>query len=55
MSRTIIFSSPVYSRDKPLRAFVFDSWYDHFKGVVAHIAICDGVVKTGWCSSVYNY
>ncbi|XP_059147426.1 translation factor Guf1, mitochondrial-like [Physella acuta] len=38
---------PVYSRERPLRAFVFDSWYDHFKGVVAHIAICDGVVKTG--------
>uniref|UniRef100_A0A0B7BJ28 Translation factor GUF1 homolog, mitochondrial n=2 Tax=Arion vulgaris TaxID=1028688 RepID=A0A0B7BJ28_9EUPU len=39
--------SPEYDREKPLRAFVFDSWYDRFKGVVAHIAVCDGVVKKG--------
>ncbi|XP_005091177.1 translation factor Guf1, mitochondrial isoform X1 [Aplysia californica] len=38
---------PQYDRNKPLRAFVFDSWYDKFKGVVAHVAICDGVARKG--------
>ncbi|RUS70058.1 hypothetical protein EGW08_022183 [Elysia chlorotica] len=39
--------NPRYDRLQPLKAFVFDSWYDQFKGVVVHIAICDGVAKKG--------
>ncbi|CAG5118201.1 unnamed protein product [Candidula unifasciata] len=39
--------SPPGDRSKPLKAFVFDSWYDRYKGVVAHLAICDGVIKKG--------
>uniref|UniRef100_A0A2C9KE91 Translation factor GUF1 homolog, mitochondrial n=1 Tax=Biomphalaria glabrata TaxID=6526 RepID=A0A2C9KE91_BIOGL len=38
---------PKFDKTKPLRAFVFDSWYDRFKGVVAHFAICDGIIKEG--------
>ncbi|BFZ15133.1 hypothetical protein BsWGS_18172 [Bradybaena similaris] len=39
--------SPPCDRSKPLKAFVFDSWYDRYKGVVALVAICDGVIKNG--------
>ncbi|CAL1538958.1 unnamed protein product [Lymnaea stagnalis] len=38
---------PKHDRKKPLKAFVFDSWYDRYKGVVAHLAIYDGFMKTG--------
>lgn len=38
---------PQCDRQQPLKAFVFDSWYDQFKGVVVHIAICNGIAKKG--------
>ncbi|KAJ8298220.1 hypothetical protein KUTeg_024751 [Tegillarca granosa] len=31
----------------PLKALVFDSWYDHYKGAVANIAIRDGCIQKG--------
>jgi GTP-binding protein LepA len=33
--------------DDPLRAIVFDSHYDAYKGVVGHVRIVDGAVRTG--------
>ncbi|MGB9621340.1 MAG: translation elongation factor 4 [Brevinematia bacterium] len=33
--------------DKPLKALVFDSFYDNYKGVVAKIRVFDGVVHPG--------
>jgi GTP-binding protein LepA len=36
---------PSGSKDKPLRALIFDSFYDEYKGVVAHVRIVDGEVK----------
>lgn len=32
---------------KPLRALVFDSHFDSFKGVVAYVRVVEGAVKTG--------
>ncbi len=36
---------PVSSAGKPFRALIFDSEYDFYKGVVAHIRIVDGEIK----------
>ncbi len=30
---------------KPLRALIFDSFYDDYKGVVAHVRVMDGMIK----------
>jgi GTP-binding protein LepA len=39
--------APRGSADKPLRALLFDSWYDPYRGVVVLIRIIDGEVKKG--------
>src|SRR5689334_16826160 len=38
---------PPANRDKPLRALIFDSWYDAYRGVVVLVRVFDGVVKPG--------
>lgn len=38
---------PAYSRDLPLRALIFDSWFDAYQGVVVLVRMKDGVVKKG--------
>ncbi|RKP09995.1 P-loop containing nucleoside triphosphate hydrolase protein [Thamnocephalis sphaerospora] len=39
--------SPVGDREKPLRALLFDSWYDQYVGVVCLVAIKDGQLRKG--------
>ncbi len=38
---------PAVAPDKPLRALIFDSWYDQFKGVVALVRVFEGTLKKG--------
>ena len=42
-----IIPSPRGEFNKPLRALIFDSKYDTYKGVVAYVRIVDGEVKRG--------
>ncbi|MEG2295523.1 MAG: translation elongation factor 4, partial [Oscillospiraceae bacterium] len=39
--------APVGNDDEPLRALIFDSYYDTYKGVVVYVRIISGVVKSG--------
>jgi len=38
---------PPASRDKPLRALLFDSWHDKYRGVVTLVSILDGSLRVG--------
>ena len=33
------------SEDDPLRALIFDSFYDNYKGVIVHVRVMEGAVK----------
>ncbi|QMV40456.1 translation elongation factor 4 [Cohnella cholangitidis] len=39
--------APQGDRDKPLKALIFDSHYDAYKGVVCYIRIIDGTIRAG--------
>lgn len=39
--------APQADPQKPLKALLFDSWYDEYKGVVCLIAVQDGSISTG--------
>lgn len=39
--------APVGDADAPLRALIFDSYFDPFRGVVALVRVVDGAVKKG--------
>lgn len=38
---------PKGSLEKPLKALLFDSWFDEYRGVICLIALHDGVIKKG--------
>lgn len=39
--------SPKGNPDAPLKALLFDSWFDEYRGVICLIAVHDGVIKAG--------
>ncbi|PRQ47365.1 putative protein-synthesizing GTPase [Rosa chinensis] len=38
---------PVDTADKPLRALIFDSYYDPYRGVIVYFRVIDGKIKKG--------
>lgn len=39
--------APVGDKDKPLKAMIFDSYYDNYKGVVALVRVMEGKLSAG--------
>ncbi len=39
--------APKIDEEKPLKALIFDSFYDSYKGAIAHVRVFDGSVKKG--------
>ena len=38
---------PQGDKDKPIKALIFDSFYDSYKGVICYVRVFDGVIEAG--------
>ncbi len=48
------FPPPKDSDNEPLRALIFDSWYDSYQGVIALCRVIDGTLKKGSKIKLYH-
>lgn len=47
-------TAPVGDLNKPLKALLFDSWFDEYRGVICLIEVIDGAIKKGDLISFAN-
>ena len=45
---------PEVNYEKPLKALIFDSHYDQYKGVIVHVRIFEGIIKKGMKIMFYS-